>query len=45
MSIVINSTKYLIIKELGKGGYGKVYHVINALDEKNYAIKEFSIKN
>ena len=45
MSIVINSTNYLFIKELGEGGFGKVYHVINALDEKNYAIKEFSIKN
>ena len=45
MSVVINSTKYSIIKELGDGGYGKVYQVINILDEKNYAIKEFSIKN
>ena len=44
MSIHINSIEYSIISKLGKGGYGQVYHVINKLNEKHYAIKEFSIK-
>ena len=44
MSININSTEYEIIKQLGEGGYGKVYLVLNNLDNMNYALKEFPIK-
>ncbi len=44
-SIIINDIEYKIIKELGKGGFGKVYQVLNKSDNKNYAIKEISIKD
>ena len=44
-SIIINDIEYKIIKELGKGGFGKVYQVLNESDNKNYAIKEISIKD
>ena len=35
---------YEIIKQLGKGGFGSVYKVINKNDNKIYAIKRISIK-
>ena len=44
MSININSTEYEIIKQLGEGRYGKVYLVLNNLDNMNYALKEFPNK-
>ena len=44
MSIIIKNKKYEIIKELGKGGNGKVIQVLNTLDNKFYAIKEIEIK-
>ncbi len=37
--ISINNKDYRIIKELGKGGFGNVYQVLNKLDNKYYAIK------
>ena len=43
-SIIINNTQYQIIKELGKGGFGKVYQVLNKSDNKYYAIKQIPIK-
>ena len=36
---------YKIIKELGSGGFGKVYKVFNKFDNKYYAIKEITIRN
>ena len=45
MSIFINKIKYKIKKKLGEGGSGKIYLVLNELDKKEYAIKEFSIQN
>ena len=44
MSIIINNIKYIIIKELGEGGFGKVNQVLSELDNKYYAIKEIPIK-
>ena len=47
MSITINSIKYKKIKELGidqKNGI-KTYLVLSKKDDKNYALKEISIKN
>ena len=43
-SILIHKIEYMIIKELGKGSYFKVYQVLRKLDHKYYAIKEISIK-
>ena len=43
MSIYINSQEFKIIKELGQGGNGKVYQVLNEKDNKYYAIKQISI--
>jgi len=43
MSITINSKKYTIIKEIGKGGFGKVYKVIN--ENKEYALKKIPLSN
>ena len=43
-SIIINNTQYQIIKELGKGGFVKVYQVLNKSDNKYYAIKQIPIK-
>ena len=37
--ININNIEYNIIKELGIGGFGKVFQVSSMLDNKNYAIK------
>ena len=45
MSIYINKIEYEIINKLGEGGSGKIYQVLNKLDKKVYAIKEFSIQN
>ena len=42
--IAINNIEYKIIKEIGKGGFGKVNQVLNKSDNKYYAIKEISIK-
>jgi len=43
--ISINNKDYRIIKELGKGGFGNVYQVLNKLDNKYYAIKVIPIKD
>ena len=43
--IIINNTKFKIIKELGQGGFGKVIQVLNKSDNKHYAIKVIPIKN
>ena len=44
ISIIINNKQYEYIKELGKGGFGKVIQVLNKSDNKYYAIKEIEIK-
>ena len=44
MSIIIKNIEYVAIKELGKGGNGRVIKVLNKLDNKYYAIKEIEIK-
>ena len=41
--ISINSHEYKKIKKLGKGGYGKVYQVLDEKENKNYAIKKIPI--
>ena len=41
--ISINSHVYKKIKKLGKGGYGKVYQVLDEKENKNYAIKRIPI--
>ena len=43
MSININYKKYKIIKELGQGGNGKVFQVLDKKEKKYYAIKKISI--
>ena len=43
--LIINNTKFKIIKELGEGGFGKVIQVLNKSDNKHYAIKVIPIKN
>ena len=45
MSISINNIEYKIIKELGKGGFGRVIQALSKSDGKSYAIKEIPIKN
>ena len=45
MSITINSIEYKKIKELGKGGFGKVYQVLNKSNNRNFALKELYIKD
>ena len=45
MSIIIKDIEYEIIKELGKGGFGRVIHVKSKSDNKYYAIKEIIIKD
>ena len=45
MNIFINSKKFEIIKELGHGGNGRVYQVLNKKDNKYYAIKRIPIDN
>jgi len=44
-AIVIEGIEYKLIKELGRGGFCKVYKVLSVLDNKIYAIKEIPIKN
>ena len=44
MSIIIRDIEYEIVKELGKGGYGRVIQVKSKSDNKYYAIKEIIIK-
>ena len=44
MSIIIKEIEYEIIKELGKGGFGRVIQVKSKSDNKDYAIKEITIK-
>ena len=44
MSITIRDIEYEIVKELGKGGFGRVIHVKSKSDNKSYAIKEIMIK-
>ena len=44
MSIIIKNTEYTIIKELGKGGFGKVIKALNKSYNKEYAIKIIPIK-
>ena len=43
-SIKIKNQEYEIVKELGKGGNGRVIKVLNKSDNKFYAIKEIDIK-
>ena len=45
MSIIIRNTEYEEIKQLGKGGYGRVIQVKSKSDDKFYAIKEIIIKD
>ena len=42
--IVIEGKEYEIVKELGHGGFGKVFQVLGKSDKKSYAIKEIPIK-
>ena len=44
MSININDKEFKIIKELGKGGFGRVIQVLSESDNKHYALKEIPIK-
>ena len=44
MSIKINKKEYKIIKELGKGGFGRVLQVSSKLGNEFYAIKVIPIK-
>ena len=44
ISITINKIEYYIIKELGKGGFGRVIQVFSNKDNKYYAIKQIPIK-
>ena len=45
MLIIIKNKEYKIIKELGKGGNGRVIQVESKSDKKYYAIKEIIINN
>ena len=45
MSIIIRDIEYEVIKELGKGGFGRVIQVKSKSDNKIYAIKEIIIKD
>ena len=44
MSIIIRDIEYEVIKELGKGGFGRVILVKSKSDNNSYAIKEIIIK-
>ena len=44
-SLAIRNTEYEIIKELGKGGYGRVILVKDKSNNKPFAIKEIQINN
>ena len=43
-SIKIKKKEFAIIKELGKGGFGKVVQALSKSDNKYYAIKVIPIK-
>ena len=43
-SIIIKDINYKVIKELGKGGFGRVIQVLSESDNKYYALKEIIIK-
>ena len=43
--IIIRDIEYEIIKELGKGGFGRVIKVKSKSDNNYYAIKEITIKD
>ena len=43
--IIIRDIEYEIIKELGKGGFGRVIQVKSKSDNNYYAIKEITIKD
>ena len=43
--ITIRNTKYEEIKELGRGGFGRVIQVKNKSDNKYYAVKEIIIRD
>ena len=45
MSIIIRDIEYEIVKELGKGGIGRVILVKSKSDNKYYAIKEILLLN
>ena len=45
ISIAIRNKKYEVIKELGKGGFGRVILVKNKSDNKLFALKEIIINN
>jgi eukaryotic translation initiation factor 2-alpha kinase 3 len=37
------ATEFTEIKQLGRGGFGTVYHVVNFVDKQPYAIKKISL--
>lgn len=39
MFIIRFESEFVRKKELGKGGFGVVYHVTNSLDKADYAVK------
>ena len=45
MPINMKGKKYEIIKDLGKGGFGRVIQVRDKSDNKFYALKEIIINN
>jgi len=44
MSINLDLKEYKIIKELGHGAFGKVYHVLNEKENKYYALKKIELR-
>ena len=42
--IIIKDIEYEVIKELGRGGFGRVIKVKSKSDNNYYAIKEITIK-
>ena len=45
MSIIIRDIEYEVVKELGRGGFGRVIQVKSKSDNKYYAIKEILLQN
>ena len=43
MNINLGSKKYKIIKELGRGAFGKVYQILNEEENKYYALKKIQL--